>query len=432
MGPSTILTVLCFGKLKHIRGEVKLKKALIFLVVLFLFVLTQWSSSVYLAVAPKIALAFSSHKQLVVSSLSIFFIGYAVGQLFWGILSDYIGRYLALVLALAAYFAAALITANVTNAIGFVIFFTITGFLVSANTSVGNALVKEKYEKKTKLVLGYVGIAMACAPAIAPIIGSNLYLIGGWRLIFIFLAITSLVILVLFAALFKRKKKPCITNKQAGLPLNKKSDVSILAMMKETLSDREFIFYIIVLAVSFGIFFSILLFVPFLLTDQAHFSVESVAYLMFSITITYVLGAVFNVLFARKKEPRFIVNFGLLVMLFGALVFIVNYFLSSQLLSVTNLFVVVIYMFGIGLILPASKAGAMMARKSYIGTAASIMKFVQTIGCIALTKLTSICINHEMFQILPLLLAAFVLLLALFGLGLPLILKVRNRRYRNA
>lgn len=406
-----------------------MKKVLTLVIILFLFVLTQWSSSVYLPIAPKIAALFSSHKKLIISSLSLFFTGYAIGQLFWGILSDYVGRYLTILIALVIYFVAELFMLGIHNAISFVVLLTITGFSISANTSVGNAIIKEKYGSNAKSVIGYVGIAMACAPVIAPIIGSHLYSLWGWKSIFLFLSVLAILTILGFSILFKPDNNQSLTQaNEIDLGL-KKPKLSIFVMLKETISDKVFVNYIIILAITFGVFFSILLVVPFLLSGLAHFPVKEVGYFMFAMTITYIMGAIFNVFMAKRIKSKYIVNLGLYFISFGALIFLLNTMLSSHIISLVNLFSVVICMFGIGAVLPASKAGAMMAREKHVGTAASIMKFMQTMGCVILTKIASYCINHGHIEIFLFALAIFSLVVTFVATGVvPSILRVYARK----
>jgi len=404
-----------------------LKKILTLSVFFLLFVLTQWSSSVYLPLVPKIATLFTSHKKLIVSSLSLFFLGYAIGQLFWGILSDYIGRYLTLLIALIIYFIFELSMISIHSAVWFVVLLSITGFSVSANTSVGNALIKDIYGTKAKAVIGYVGIAMACAPVVAPIIGSHLYLTWSWQSIFIFLSILGFSILILFSIHFRQEGKKYILKKKEASVASKKPTTSVFAMLKETLLDKRFSAHISILSITFGIFFSLLLLTPFLLVDWAHLPVKIVGYLMFATTLTYIIGAILNVLLAKRKESRFIVNLGLLFMSLGSVIFLVNSFIFSNLISLVNLFAMATCMLGIGAVLPASKAGAMMVRENYIGTAASVMKFTQTIGCVILTKIASYCINHENIEAFLVALAIIILFLTLFSMGIPAVLKVYTR-----
>ena len=123
---------------------------------------------------------------------------YAIGQLFWGTLSDYICRYLKLTLSLICYCIVEVSIAFSTQAIVFVTLLSLAGFSIAANTAVGNALVKDFYQAHAKKVIGYIGIAMAGAPVVAPIIGSHLYSWGHWQAIFVFLGIMGFLLLICF------------------------------------------------------------------------------------------------------------------------------------------------------------------------------------------------------------------------------------------
>lgn len=367
--------------------EFRSKRFFVLFSLLFLFVLTQWSSSIYLPIAPKLANVFNGHGRLVASSLSLFFIGYALGQIFWGILSDFIGRYTALISSLSAYLIIQiLISFSGMNAVSFVIFLALAGFTISANTSVGNALIKDYYQEKAKSVISYVGIAMACAPVVAPLIGTSLYSRFGWKAIFIFLLAAGILSLALFSVYFKKTVNP---NHNLNHENNGKKGSPILCMIKEALSDTQFVSYIVILALSFGIFFSLLLVIPFILENMNNFSVDKTGFIIFGVTITYIIGALGNSFFIRRVPPSSIVKLGLILIFVGSAFFLLNTFFIYGLESFLSLISVAIGMLGIGAILPAAKAGAMMRATKNAGTYSSVMKFVQTLGCVLLTKTAS-------------------------------------------
>ena len=169
--------------------------------------------------------------------------------------------------------------------------------------------------------------------------------------------------------------------------------------------------YALILGLSFGIFFSILLITPFWLVNLGHFTIKNVGNFMFCATLSYVLGAVINVALNKRKSTLFIVLMGLAFLAFGSVIFLVNVLLTQAIIAKLNLIALIIAMLGIGMVLPASKAGAMLAREQYIGTAASVMKFIQTLGPVIFTSLAAYAIDrHNSNYFFALLVVAMILL----------------------
>lgn len=81
----------------------KNKSSIIFLVT-FMCVLPILSSDIYFPVLPEIAAYFHTTPLSVKNSLSLFLFGFAIGQLFYGVLSDLFGRKKLLMLGLIIYF----------------------------------------------------------------------------------------------------------------------------------------------------------------------------------------------------------------------------------------------------------------------------------------------------------------------------------------
>jgi DHA1 family bicyclomycin/chloramphenicol resistance-like MFS transporter len=395
-------------------NKIKLHSFLTLSTLLFLFVLTQWSSSIYLPIAPKLANIFKGHEQLVTSSLSLFFLGYALGQFFWGVLSDFIGRYLAFILSLAMYLLFEALISFVSSGVhSFVAFLSLAGFAVSANTSVGNALIKDHYQEKSKSVIAYVGIAMACGPVVAPLIGTALYSNFGWKSIFVFLLAAGSLAAALFFSNFKQVSRPAPNLENRSKNQEKPS---VLLMLKKVISDSKFIGYVVVLALIFGMFFALLLVIPFILEKIEHVSIDRTGFIVSGVTITYIAGAIANSFLIKKLLPSTIVKFSLMIVAAGGVLFLVNCFFIYGLLSFASLIAAAIAMLGMGSILPAAKAGAMIRANNNVGTYASVMKLGQTLGCVLLTKIASLFIASNNIDAFLFGMIAIVALLVVFGL----------------
>jgi DHA1 family bicyclomycin/chloramphenicol resistance-like MFS transporter len=132
-------------------------------------------------------------RQLVISTI---FLGLALGQLFFGPLSDNTGRKPAIYAGYALYIVGALIS---LTAISFPIMLLgrlLQGIGVSAPRAVTLALVRDRFEGRAMArVMSFIMTTFILVPMIAPSLGQAILLYSGWRAIFgsfILLAIITL------------------------------------------------------------------------------------------------------------------------------------------------------------------------------------------------------------------------------------------------
>lgn len=131
---------------------------------------------------PGMAVALAVPYGTIQLALTLFLLGVAAGQLFYGPLSDRFGRKPLLLGGLGLFLlgtlgaavapdAGSLIAARVLQAVG-----------SCAGLVLGRAMIRDSYPReRSASVMGYVSTAMAVAPMIAPLLGSLLAEHYGWR-----------------------------------------------------------------------------------------------------------------------------------------------------------------------------------------------------------------------------------------------------------
>ena len=136
-------------------------------------------------------------RQLVIS---IIFLGLALGQLFFGPLSDKTGRKPAIYAGYALYIAGALMS---LLAISFPILLLgrfLQGVGVSAPRAVTLALVRDRFEGRAMArVMSFIMTTFILVPMIAPSLGQAILLYSGWRTIFGSFILLALITLAWFA-----------------------------------------------------------------------------------------------------------------------------------------------------------------------------------------------------------------------------------------
>lgn len=136
-------------------------------------------------------------RQLVISTI---FLGLALGQLFFGPLSDNTGRKPAIYAGYALYIAGALVS---LLAISFPIMLLgrlLQGIGVSAPRAVTLALVRDRFEGRAMArVMSFIMTTFILVPMIAPSMGQAILLYSGWRAIFGSFMLLAIITLAWFA-----------------------------------------------------------------------------------------------------------------------------------------------------------------------------------------------------------------------------------------
>ena len=147
------------------------------------------STDLYLPALPQMQNILNTSQSQVNLTLSMFFLFYAIGLLFWGPLSEKYGRKPVLLIGMVLYVISSimcgfsqhveqLIAGRITQAIG-----------GSAATAVSTAMVKDLYSgRKREKVMALVMSMVIIAPIVAPIIGALLLKYVSWEVVFFVLA----------------------------------------------------------------------------------------------------------------------------------------------------------------------------------------------------------------------------------------------------
>jgi DHA1 family bicyclomycin/chloramphenicol resistance-like MFS transporter len=327
------------------------------------------STDMYLASLPDIARLLDATTAQAQLTLSGFLVGFAVGQVVYGPLSDRYGRKPVLMVGLALYTAASaacalatsiemLIAARVVQALG------ACGPIVLARS-----IVRDLYAgPRAGQELSRMGTIMGLVPALAPVLGSVLHAAFGWRSNFyatlLFGAGVSLWVWVMLPETL-RQRAPEVP-----------SPLAILRIYRTIARNRAFLAYLLLFSFAYAGLFSYISASSFVLQQVFGFSTYGFA-VAFGIGVC---GFIAGTLMASRIVPRIgidhTVGFGVALLAAGGVL--------ALLVALTGLgggagivAASVVYFAGVGLTMPQSMAGALTPFPDRAGAASSLVGFCQ-------------------------------------------------------
>lgn len=195
------------------------------------------------------------------ASLSIFLVGFAIGQLLWGPLSDKIGRKPVLLMGLGLFALSCLAMIWVSTPAQLLLLRFVQAVSVCSAAVTWQALVIDRYDDhRAQRVFAAIMPLVALSPALAPLLGAWLLNHGGWHEIFLVLG--GITLLVLIPTLMLKEKHHTAPD-TAG---TKKQKISFLRLLKSPVYSGNVLIYA---ACSAG-FFAWLTGSPFILRDMGY------------------------------------------------------------------------------------------------------------------------------------------------------------------
>lgn len=165
----------------------KIKGVLPFLALISAF--PPLSTVLYLPALPQMVEALDTTQANVNMTLSMFFLFFSVGLLFWGPLSEKFGRKPILLSGLTIYIFASVFCAFSQSVEQLIVGRMVQALGGSAGTVVATAIVKDLYSgREREKVMATIMSMVIIGPMVAPVLGALLLKYASWRTIFLMLA----------------------------------------------------------------------------------------------------------------------------------------------------------------------------------------------------------------------------------------------------
>lgn len=333
--------------------------------------LPQFSETVYTPALPDLAQDLHVSETLAEYTLTIYLLGFAIGTLLWGKVSDRYGRRPCLLLGLLIY---------VIGCIGCYISDTISLLMISrfiqafggsTGSVLGQAIARDVFHGAERgKVYSIVTTALSFAPAIGPVIGGGIDQIFGWSAIFLFLVAAGL--LVTISTYFNLA--------ETHFP-DEATRVSILKVFMQLTKDARVLAFCLIVAGCNGVMFSYYAEGPFYLITLLGLSPSIYGITFIGLAVFGMLGGYLSKKLHDSYSSLAILQKGLWVLVAGNAFFIVgitilSYFVAPSWLNIwiTLSSMGIIYM-SIGMIIPNALSLALEHYKHAVGTAGSLFGF---------------------------------------------------------
>ena len=306
------------------------------------------------------------------STLSTFFVAFALGQLFVGPLSDRFGRKPLVVCGLCVFVVGSAVCAFATSLPELIVGRVIQALGVCATSVLSRAIARDLFEGDTLArALSLVMVAMAAAPGFSPLLGGVFNSFLGWRATF---GVVGVLAILLGIHYVSRLGETHSCDLRRPLALS-----AVVATYKALLSDRRFIAPAVSVSLVLGSLYLFFAMAPAILMEGFSFSLLQLA-LFFASTVFVVFGA-------GLLAPRLAHRFGTLraaragiVIAFaaGATLLVAPeqvYYFSAAL---------TVFLIGMGLINPLGTAVTLQPFGQNAGAASALLGFLQ-MGCAAIS-----------------------------------------------
>jgi DHA1 family bicyclomycin/chloramphenicol resistance-like MFS transporter len=274
-----------------------------------LVAIMPFSVDAYLPAIPAMAEALGADIHRIEQSLSTFMFGVAAGQLVGGSIADIKGRRVVALTGLVVYIASVIGLVFIRSADELLLLRMVQAFGAGMTVVVVGAIVRDNYEgNKAAQMFALIGIIMMGAPLVAPMLGAALKALGGWRLIFGFLALYAAIV---WGLLYRFLAKPVHTD-----AINRSIFRTVAARYRHVLSTRPALGFLFFQAFSFSSMFVFLTESSFVYMNLYGLSAHAYAW-VFGLNI--ITMATFNRITAWKlktgSDAKDILKWGILIQL---------------------------------------------------------------------------------------------------------------------
>ncbi|AIT10328.1 multidrug transporter CflA [Candidatus Francisella endociliophora] len=336
--------------------------------------------------------------------ISLYLVGYALGNFIIGVMTDALGRKTLLRACCIGFVVSSILPTVIPNEYVLLTARFGQGFLMGAIGVVNRGIFSDTLPPEKLLKLGpTMGFLWGLGPIVGPILGGFLQELFGWKSGFYFF---SIIVAILTILVFKYIPET-IEKKTKPNAIKIKNDLI------EVLSNKEFISLSIVMGVAYSLIISFNTLGPFLIQDIMGYSAAYFGKLAIFLGFAFLPAPIIS----RRLVDLFSVGkiFFSVIHLFSLLIavfFIISFAIpnSISLLIITTMFVY----FTCGSIFPLSMGRGISMFRHISGTAAAIMYFINMSITSLVSFIQSYLHAHTIIDIISIYLVLMFIIISLY------------------
>ena len=240
------------------------------------------STDLYLPAMPAMATSLGARPGLIDLTVSGYLIGFSLGQLLWGPISDRYGRRPSVAVGLVFFIVGSGGCALAGNALVLIGWRIVQALGACASVALSRAMVRDLYEgNRAAQMLSTLITVMAIAPLVGPLAGGQIVALAGWRAIFWVLVGIGLVTIGALATI------------PETLPVSRRNPESLGRAMRgyaELLRHRKILGYSATGGFLYAGMFAYIAGTPFAYIDYYHVSEQHYG-LLFGLAIVGIMAA---------------------------------------------------------------------------------------------------------------------------------------------
>jgi len=366
----------------------------------------QISETIYTPSLPDLSDALNASNSAVQLTLSIYFIGFAIGVFCWGWFSDFIGRRPAMLGGLIFYSIGSFMCFYAETITFLLISRFIQAFGAATGSIITQTILRESVSgSKRHAMFAQISAVIAFTPAVGPLIGGWVDQAFGFRAVFFVLVAMSILLFI-----YAYFRLPETTDKSM------RKRMAIFPVVKRIISSPRVLVFGLLIGGINGVLFSYYAEAPFIFIDHFNLSPGLYGFLGIIVALASIIGAMISKRLINNYQPEKVIHLGCFVMTVGALLLLIISSLPfPNIVLLTGILVTIfITLLGSGIALPNCLSLALVNFQDVIGTAGAIFSLGYYLLVSLITSGMSFLHNGSL-MIMPLYFFILSMILLLFG-----------------
>jgi len=338
--------------------------------------LTPFTIDLYLPAFPQIAADLDVAVSRMSLSVSVYFIGFALGQIIYGPLLDRFGRQKPIYVGLAIYILATIGCMTTTSFEALLIFRFVSALGGSAASVGATTLVRDHFPpERAARAFATLLLVLSASPLLAPTIGSFMTVHLGWRALFAALMVLALIDVALVALAIPRTYK---ADPSVSLRLS-----PMLRIFREALAQPQFRTYTLTGSLSFAGLFVFVSGSPAAFMDGFGVSPQGFGGIFAILAGGMISGGQLNHVLLRLTDSRTVFKRALNIQVVSGATFLACS-LAFTLTLWQTVVLLLVFLVCAGITYPNAAALALQPFTKNVGSAAALLGFIQLgIGALA-------------------------------------------------